>query len=262
MGSFGFGLDQGQFACTFQLADGKDDGVHRGFPVLLFHLSARLHLFPQALGQTLRDVGKDEFRSLGKVGFALRGGKRGDEDRLFDQAGDLGRVAGRQAGRDMHKGKDRAAHFGGKGGIFGQGARGLDGRLPRAVSQFGQPNGYILGEEASGAAFIGARYGEGTLYTRNQGDYPVFWQGPSVGLDVGGDGSKVMVLVYNLSTVNDVFGRFPGVDGSAYVVGGLGMTVMKNGDVVMVPIRSGVGLRAGVNVGYLKFTDEPTWNPF
>ncbi len=150
-----------------------------------------------------------------------------------------------------------------KGGeFFGSVAQGLASLVERAVSQFGQPNGYILGEEASGAAFIGARYGEGTLYTRNQGDYPVFWQGPSVGLDVGGDGSKVMVLVYNLSTVNDVFGRFPGVDGSAYVVGGLGMTVMKNGDVVMVPIRSGVGLRAGVNVGYLKFTDEPTWNPF
>jgi hypothetical protein len=150
-----------------------------------------------------------------------------------------------------------------KGGeFFGSVAQGLASLVERAVGQFGQPNGYILGEEASGAAFIGARYGEGTLYTRNQGDYPVFWQGPSIGLDVGGDGSKVMVLVYNLSTVNDVFGRFPGVDGSAYVVGGLGMTVMKSGDVVMVPIRSGVGLRAGVNVGYLKFTDEPTWNPF
>lgn len=150
-----------------------------------------------------------------------------------------------------------------KGGeFFGSVAQGLASLVERAVSQFGQPNGYILGEEASGAAFIGARYGEGTLYTRNQGDYPVFWQGPSVGLDVGGDGSKVMVLVYNLSTVNDVFGRFPGVDGSAYVVGGLGMTVMKKGDVIMVPIRSGVGLRAGVNVGYLKFTDQPTWNPF
>ena len=150
-----------------------------------------------------------------------------------------------------------------KGGeFFGSVAQGLASLVERAVGQFGQPNGYILGEEASGAAFIGARYGEGTLYTRNQGDYPVFWQGPSVGLDVGGDGSKVMVLVYNLSTVNDVFGRFPGVDGSAYVVGGLGMNVMKKGDVIMVTIRSGVGLRAGVNVGYLKFTDQPTWNPF
>jgi hypothetical protein len=148
------------------------------------------------------------------------------------------------------------------GEFFGSIAQGLASVVERAVSQFGLPNGYVLGDEGSGAAFIGARYGQGTLYTRNQGDYPLFWQGPSVGFDFGGDGSKVMMLVYNLKSTNDIFGRFPGVDGSAYVVGGLGMTVMKSGDVVLVPIRSGVGLRAGVNVGYLKFTQEPTWNPF
>jgi hypothetical protein len=150
-----------------------------------------------------------------------------------------------------------------KGGeFFGSVSQGLASLVERAASQFGLPNGYILGEEASGALFIGGRYGEGTLYTRNQGDYPLFWQGPSIGFDVGGDGSKVMMLVYNLSSTNDIFDRYPGVDGSAYVVGGLGMTVMKSGNVVVVPIRSGVGLRAGLNVGYLKFTNEPTWNPF
>ena len=150
-----------------------------------------------------------------------------------------------------------------KGGeFFGSVSQGLASLVERAVSQFGLPNGYILGEEGSGAIIIGGRYGEGTLYTRNQGDYPLFWQGPSIGFDFGGDGSKTMMLVYNLSAANDIFGRFPGVDGSAYVVGGLGMTVMKAGNVVVVPIRSGVGLRAGLNVGYLKFTDQPTWNPF
>jgi hypothetical protein len=150
-----------------------------------------------------------------------------------------------------------------KGGeFFGSVAQGLASVVERAVSQFGLPNAYILGEEASGAIFAGARYGEGTMYTRNQGEHPIFWQGPSVGLDFGGDGSKVMMLVYNLASVNDVYGRYPGVDGSAYVVGGLGMTVIKFGDVVMVPIRSGVGARLGLNVGYLKFTQEPTWNPF
>jgi hypothetical protein len=148
------------------------------------------------------------------------------------------------------------------GEFFGSIAQGLASVVEKAVSQFGLPNGYILGEEASGAAFIGARYGQGTLYTRNQGDYPLFWQGPSVGFDFGGDGSKVMMLVYSLKATNDIFNRFPGVDGSAYIVGGLGMTVMKMGDVVVIPIRSGVGLRAGVNVGYLKFTQEATWNPF
>ena len=146
--------------------------------------------------------------------------------------------------------------------FFGSVAQGLASMVERSVSQFGLPNAYILGEEAGGAIFAGARYGEGTMYTRNQGEHPVFWQGPTIGLDFGGDGSKVMMLVYNLNSISDVFGRYPGVDGSAYVVGGLGMTVVKYGDVVMVPIRSGVGARLGVNIGYLKFTQEPTWNPF
>jgi hypothetical protein len=148
------------------------------------------------------------------------------------------------------------------GEFFGSVSQGLASLVERAAGQFGLPNGYVLGEEASGALFIGGRYGEGTLYTRNQGDYPLFWQGPSIGFDVGGDGSKVMMLVYNLDSTNEIFDRFPGVDGSAYVVGGLAMSVMKRGDVIVVPIRSGVGLRAGLNVGYLKFTNEPTWNPF
>jgi hypothetical protein len=148
------------------------------------------------------------------------------------------------------------------GKFFGSVSQGLASLVEKAASQFGLPNGYILGEEGSGALFIGGRYGQGTLYTRNKGDYPVYWQGPSIGFDVGGDGSKVMMLVYNLKSTNDIFARYPGVDGSAYVVGGLGMTVMKAGNIVLVPIRSGVGLRAGLNVGYLHFTEQPTWNPF
>ena len=146
--------------------------------------------------------------------------------------------------------------------FFGSVAQGLASLIERAVSQFGLPNGYILGEEGSGSLFIGARYGQGTLYTRNAGEMPVYWQGPSIGFDVGGDGSKVMILVYNLDSLQSVMGRFPGVNGSAYVVGGLGMTVIKRSNVVMVPIRSGVGARLGINVGYLNFTPEPTWNPF
>ena len=148
------------------------------------------------------------------------------------------------------------------GEFFGSVSQGLASLVEKAASQFGLPNGYILGEEGSGAIFVGARYGEGTLYTRNQGDYPLFWQGPSIGFDVGGDGSKVMMLVYNLDTVNDIYHRFPGVDGSAYIVGGLAMSVMKSDKVLVIPIRSGVGLRAGLNVGYLHFTEQATWNPF
>ena len=148
------------------------------------------------------------------------------------------------------------------GEFFGSVSQGLASLVERATSQFGLPNAYILGQEAGGAFFAGARYGEGTMYTRNQGEHAIFWQGPTVGIDFGGDGSKVMMLVYNLSSVQEAYERYPGVDGSAYVIGGLGMTVMKMKDVVIVPIRSGVGLRAGLNVGYLKFTDQPTWNPF
>lgn len=148
------------------------------------------------------------------------------------------------------------------GDFFGSVSQGLASLVEKAAGQFGLPNGYILGEEGSGAFVIGGRYGQGTLYTRNKGDYPLFWQGPSIGVDFGGDGSKVMMLVYNLKSTNDIFNRFPGVNGQVYVVGGLGMTVMKLGDVVVVPIRSGVGLRSGVNIGYLHFTDKPTWNPF
>jgi hypothetical protein len=148
------------------------------------------------------------------------------------------------------------------GEFFGSAAQGLAAMMERAISQLGLPNGYILGEEASGALFAGARYGEGTLYTRNAGQRYLFWQGPSVGFDVGGDGSKVMILVYNLNSIEQIYGRFAGVDGSAYVVGGFGMTVIKYRNVVMVPIRSGVGARLGFNVNYLKFTQEPDWNPF
>ncbi len=108
----------------------------------------------------------------------------------------------------------------------------------------------------------GVRYGEGTLYTRNAGQRRIYWQGPSLGFDVGGDGARTMMLVYNLPNVRNLYRRFAGVDGSAYLVGGFGMTAVVNDRTIVVPIRSGVGARLGINVGYLKFTREPTWNPF
>jgi len=146
--------------------------------------------------------------------------------------------------------------------LFGSISQGLASVMERAVSQYGQPNAYILGQEGSGAIFGGVRYGEGTMYTRNVGQRGIFWQGPTIGFDVGGDGSRIMMLVYNLPDVNAVYGRYPAIQGTAYLVGGVGMTVLKRNNVVIVPIRSGVGARLGVNVGYLKFTAEPTWNPF
>lgn len=146
--------------------------------------------------------------------------------------------------------------------FFGAVAQGLASVVEKTVSQYGLPNAYILGQEGGGAVFAGVRFGEGVMYTRNAGDQTLYWQGPSIGFDVGGDGSKVMMLVYNLPAVNAIYGRYPGVDGSAYVVGGLGMTVMKYNNIYIVPIRSGIGARLGINVGYLKFTREATWNPF
>lgn len=146
--------------------------------------------------------------------------------------------------------------------FFGSVAQGLASVVEKTVAQYGLPNGYVLGEEGGGAVIAGLRYGQGTLYTRNAGDLAVYWQGPSIGLDFGGDGSKVMMLVYNLPAIRSIYGRYPGVNGSAYVVGGLGMTVLKRENIVVVPIRSGLGARLGVNAGYLKFTAEPTWNPF
>ena len=147
--------------------------------------------------------------------------------------------------------------------FFGTVSRGLASVVEKATSQWGQPNGYILGEEASGAFVGGLRYGEGTLYTKNAGDLRVFWQGPTVGFDWGGDGARTMMLVYNLPATDAVYQRFAGVDGSAYFIGGFGMTALTaGGGIVIVPIRSGVGMRLGANIGYLKFTPEATWNPF
>lgn len=146
--------------------------------------------------------------------------------------------------------------------FFGTISRGLASVVEEATRRWGEPNGYILGQEATGAFIGGLRYGEGTLYTKGGGDQRVFWQGPSVGFDFGGDGDRTMMLVYRLNRRQKLFQRFVGVDGSAYFVGGFGMTALTFDDMVVVPIRSGVGARLGVNIGYLKFTDQPTWNPF
>jgi hypothetical protein len=146
--------------------------------------------------------------------------------------------------------------------FFGSVSRGLASVVEEATRRWGQPNGYILGQEASGAFVGGLRYGEGTLFTRNAGDLHVFWQGPSVGFDWGGDGARTMMLAYGLQAVDALFTRYVGVAGSAYLVGGFGMTALAAGNSVVVPIRSGLGLRLGANIGYLKFTPEATWNPF
>jgi hypothetical protein len=146
--------------------------------------------------------------------------------------------------------------------FFGGVSRGLAQIVERAVSQWGLPNGYILGQEAGGAVTVGLRYGDGVLYTKNAGDLRVYWQGPSIGFDFGGEGARTMMLVYNLPATEAIYQRFVGIDGSAYFIGGFGMTALGANNIIVVPIRSGVGLRLGANIGYLKFTPVATWNPF
>jgi hypothetical protein len=146
--------------------------------------------------------------------------------------------------------------------FFGSISRELAKLVETATGRWGRPNGYVLGQEAGGAFIGGLRYGEGVMYTRNAGELKVFWQGPSLGFDAGADGDRTMMLVYNLPSTEAIFRRFGGVDGSAYLVGGLGMTALVNDGVYVVPIRSGIGARLGFNVSYLKFTPAATWNPF
>jgi len=146
--------------------------------------------------------------------------------------------------------------------FFGAVSRGLASVVEEATRRWGQPNAYVLGQEASAAFIAGARFGEGVMYTRNAGDMRLYWQGPSLGFDAGADGARTMMLVYNLPSTHAIFRRFGGIDGSAYLVGGFGFTALVADEVVVVPIRSGVGARLGINLGYLKFTQQSTWNPF
>ncbi|HEY8161508.1 MAG TPA: DUF1134 domain-containing protein [Methylocystis sp.] len=146
--------------------------------------------------------------------------------------------------------------------FFGSISRGLAEGLEKANKQWGRPNAYILGQEAGGAFVGGLRYGEGAMFTRNAGQKRVYWQGPSIGFDAGADGDRTMMLVYNLPEVEAIYRRFAGVNGSAYLVGGLGFTALNNEDVVVMPVRAGLGARLGVALAYLKFTPDSTWNPF
>lgn len=146
--------------------------------------------------------------------------------------------------------------------FFGSISSGMARVIEHAFRSQGRPNGYILGEDVSGAFVAGLRYGEGWLYTKEAGRYKVFWQGPSIGYDAGAEGTKVMVLIYNLRHPDQIYTRFGGVAGSAFIVGGVGMTLQVSDDVVLAPIRAGIGLRLGANIGYLKYTRRPTWNPF
>jgi len=147
-------------------------------------------------------------------------------------------------------------------GLFGEGAQGVAEMIRKTLADQGQPNGYIVGREAGGAFFVGLRYGSGTLHHKVEGQRPVYWTGPSIGFDVGGSAGSTFVLVYNLYDTEDLYKRFPAGEGQAYAIGGLNASYMRWGDVVLIPIRVGAGLRLGVNAGYMKFSKEQNWLPF
>ena len=148
-------------------------------------------------------------------------------------------------------------------GFFGTVSTSLASVLEHAFKTTGRPTAYVLGTEGGGAFFAGLRFGQGTLYMRNQsGTRPVYWHGPSLGTDFGASGSRTMFLIYKLQQPEALYRPFTGVDGSAYFVGGVGVTLLKGGEVIMAPIRSGLGLRLGANIGYVRFSPQPTWNPF
>ncbi len=146
--------------------------------------------------------------------------------------------------------------------FFGKTSRGLGQAIEYVFQSQGEPTAYIVGEEGAGAFVGGLRYGEGTIYYKDGTSERIYWQGPSIGWDFGGNGSRVMTLVYGSASPDDMHTRFAGVEGSAYLVGGVGVNFQKHDEVTLAPIRTGVGARLGANIGYLKYTRRPTWNPF
>lgn len=147
-------------------------------------------------------------------------------------------------------------------GVFGRGAEGLARLIEDILSQQGEPDAYIVGREGGGAFIFGLRYGSGTLFHRIEGNMPVYWTGPSIGLDAGANAGNTFVLVYNLDNTEDLYERFPAGEGQAYLVGGFTASYMRRGDTVLIPIRVGAGLRLGVNAGYMKFSHRQRWLPF
>jgi len=147
-------------------------------------------------------------------------------------------------------------------GVFGKGAHGLASMIQDLLKKQGEPNGYIVGREGGGAFIFGVRYGSGTLYHKVEGQQPVYWTGPSVGLDAGANAGSTFVLVYNLYNSEDLYKRFPAAEGQAYLVGGFNASYLRSGDVVLIPVRMGAGLRLGVNAGYMKFSHKQRWLPF
>ncbi|WP_284124420.1 DUF1134 domain-containing protein [Parerythrobacter aestuarii] len=180
-----------------------------------------------------------------------------------------GESLGEEAGTDVPAAPQASATtygeddlIGAAEGVFGKGAEGLAKMIQKLLKEQGEPNAYIVGREAGGAFIVGARYGSGKLYHKVEGERPVYWTGPSIGFDAGANAGNTFVLVYNLYDTEELYERYPAGEGQAYLIGGLNASYMRKGDVVLIPIRVGAGLRLGVNAGYMKFSKKQRWLPF
>ncbi|WP_246448183.1 DUF1134 domain-containing protein [Novosphingobium flavum] len=176
-------------------------------------------------------------------------------------------AAGQASTNPVQAGKQGATYheddlIGAAEGVFGKGAKGLADMIKGILAKQGEPNGYIVGREGGGALVVGVRYGSGTLYHKVEGQKPVYWTGPSIGFDAGANAGNTFVLVYNLYDSEDLYKRFGSGEGQAYLVGGFNVSYLRRDNIVLIPVRMGVGLRLGVNAGYMKFTHKQTWLPF
>jgi hypothetical protein len=183
-------------------------------------------------------------------------------DAPADSSGPVGEVPGAIPPGDPEKTFQQDDLLGAAEGVFGKGAEGLAKLIEDILKKQGTPNGYIVGREGGGAFVVGLRYGSGTLNHKVEGQMPVYWTGPSIGLDAGANAGSTFVLVYNLYDTEDLYRRFPSGEGVAYLVGGFNASYLRRGDVVLIPIRVGAGLRLGANVGYMKFSKKQRWLPF
>jgi hypothetical protein len=148
-------------------------------------------------------------------------------------------------------------------GVFGKGAKGLADLIQDILKKQGEPNAYIVGREGGGAVGIGVRYGSGTLFHKVEGQRPAYWRGPSIGFDLGANAASTMILVYNLNDTQKLYGKaFAAGEGAAYAIGGFNVAYLRKGDIVLIPVRVGAGLRLGVNAGYMKFSEKQKWLPF
>lgn len=171
-------------------------------------------------------------------------------------------VQARQATQNAENTYDEETVLDAASDVFGEGAEGLAGIVEKVFADLGRPNAYVAGEEAGGGLVVGLRYGGGRLYHKIEGQREVHWTGPSVGIDAGADAAKTFILIYNLYDSEEIYRRFPAVEGQFYFIGGLGVSYYQRDNVIIAPIRLGVGLRATANVGYIKFTEKKTYNPF